>query len=312
MNHQEAAQILEISTEATPEDAKKAYRTLTKKYHPDINKEPGAEDKFKKINEAYQVFTSPEPEDQDFGFNPFQGFGGMDFGNATKRHSAQPTTLHAHISFKDSVFGVKHDLKFERQVKCKECNGQGRFKINNGCSKCHGQGQVTSRQGMSVFIQTCDQCRGKTTTEACKPCNSNGTLSADVSLTVTIPAGVQDNNVLRIQGMGNYVGSFGPMDQSTDVHLYVHVAPDNRFSIRNQDITSNLTISLLEAIQGTSKTVETLDGTATINIPPRSRHKEEICIRNLGISRQGNQQVILNVEYPKFTDNLTDLLSKEL
>src|SRR5574338_532710 len=163
MNLKEAYSILEIPSTASAEEAKKKYRELTKKYHPDINKEAGAEDKFKKINEAYSVVTGKGDVAQPQG-NPFDPFGGM---RQQKIRFHEVIELNTTLSFKDSVLGRKQDLKYNRKAKCPNCNGQGQYNLNNGCDKCSGRGQIVMQQGGMVMIQTCDKCYGRVQTQSC-------------------------------------------------------------------------------------------------------------------------------------------------
>jgi len=310
MNLKEAYSILEIPQGTPPEDAKKKYRELTKKYHPDINKDAGAEDKFKKINEAYQVVSSGKSNDRaeqpqwQQNQNPYNPFG---------RQAKQVSHIEARttVSFKDSVLGCKKELKFNRKTKCKDCNGEGEIAKNNGCEKCGGKGQVVTRQGFSVMIETCSKCYGRTQADACNTCNSEGTLEAEVTITVSIPGGIQNGNILRLGGMGNFAGHFGPIEQHSDVYLHLNVTPEKDLELQGNDVVTKLSISLLEALKGCHKPVKTILGTRDIQIKSKSKNKEEVIISHLGVNRQGNQRVILDIEYPENVDNLINILSEE-
>lgn len=316
MNLKEAYSILELSETASPDEAKKRYRDLTKKFHPDINKEPGAEDKFKKINEAYQVVSSGKGTDREEPswptHNPFSGFGGFNPFNQNqhKIHQTNHIPLNTTISFAESVLGCKKDLKFSRNIKCIPCNGNGNSVINNGCDKCGGKGKITKQQGNMVIVRTCDKCYGKTQTQPCTSCNSKGTLPTDVSITVSIPGGIENANVLRINQMGNYVTTYGPLDQHTDAHLHVSVTPEAGLKLDGMDVVSELEISLLEAITGGSKSINTILGSKDINIKPMSNNKDEILIPQLGVNKIGNHKVILKTKYPEDIDSLVAHLSK--
>lgn len=308
MNVKEAYSILEIPQTATPEEAKKKYRELTKKLHPDVNKEPGAEDKFKKINEAYQVISSGKSTDREdihwqssAGFNPFG-----------RQHIiySENIELHTTISFKESVLGCKQDLSFNRHAKCKECGGQGEVSIHNGCDKCGGQGRFIRRRGGMVFIQTCDKCMGRTQTESCTGCNGDGFVDAEASINVTIPAGVSDGNILRLGGMGHYVGNFGPLEQHTDAHLHITVRPEPGLSLVGKDVVSTLSISLLDALKGCVRDIKTINGMESVQVNPLSRNKEEIVLPGLGVSGGGNHRVVLDVQYPDNTKKLFEALEE--
>lgn len=315
MNLQEARNILEISDSATPEEAKKKYRELTKKLHPDVNKEPGAEDRFKKINEAYQVVSTGKSTDrEDIHSDPFRGnpFAGFGFNvQQTKYHHANNININTTISFKESVLGCKQDIKFNRNIKCNNCNGNGVANINNGCITCGGKGQIVTRQGNMISSRTCHKCHGVVKTESCKLCNSSGLQSAEVSINVTIPGGIQDGNILRLSGMGHFVHSVMGFDQHTDAHLYVRVIPQSNLKIDGEHVISTLELSLLEALVGANKKVDTILGEREIIIKPQTRNKDEIILSNLGVNGQGNHKVILDVKYPENINNIITILSNK-
>lgn len=313
MKLSEAYSILELPTTATPEEAKKKYRDLSKKYHPDINKEPGADDKFKKINIAYQCVSNgkgDEPEMPSSWGNPFSSvhFNRRPF---QKQIRATHVEIHTTISFKDSVFGTKLDLKFTRQGKCQDCDGLGQKTLNNGCSKCNGIGQITLQRGNMIFTATCDKCQGQVKYEKCISCKGEATTSNDVSVNVSIPGGIENNSILKMGSMGNFAGSQFGMDLYTDALLFINVTPEEGLTLINKDVVSTISISLLEALQGCNKEVNTVIGKQEINIKPKSRNKEEIIISNLGVDRLGNQRVILDVQYPDNIDKLIMSLYNE-
>jgi molecular chaperone DnaJ len=304
MNLAQARQILGIDQSASPEDAKRAYRNLAKTMHPDINKDPDSENKFKQINEAYNVFQKGEEEPPHFnhdGFNPFEQHIVRD---------ARNIDLHATISFKDSVFGCKQDVKFTRNAKCADCNGRGSQKINNGCQECGGQGKVHGRQGPMIFTRTCNKCLGRTESAKCSPCNGAGTVSTDTSIAVTVPGGIQDGNILRLNNMGNFAGSFMTLDQYTNADLHVSVTQEPDLHLDGTSVVSTIDLSLLEAIQGCTKSVKTVLGKQEIKISPLAKNKDEIIIPRLGVDRQGNQRVILNVNYPNDLSTLIEALKE--
>jgi molecular chaperone DnaJ len=225
MNLKDAYKTLGLNERATEEEVKKKYKELTRKYHPDVNKEEDADSKFKKINEAYQTIKNPPSiQEGNFGNNPFNGnpFNGNPFnGNPfTSNHFRQQRrdmpehiTLHTNISFQESVLGVKKNINYTRKVKCGSCDGHGEIKLDNGCTKCKGRGQISITRGSMVFIQTCDKCYGRTSVEDCKTCSSTGSLEADVNITVTIPGGVMDGNILRLANIGHFIGQFMGLEQ---------------------------------------------------------------------------------------------------
>lgn len=316
MNLSEAYSILELSPNATPDEVKKKYRELTKKYHPDVNKEPGAEDRFKKINEAHQVVQKGEdPQPQ------YHGGGGIniqDFFARRKRKAApEIIQLHAHISFKDSIFGCKRDFTYDRINKCDECEGQGVFQIHNGCNECGGRGVIIRQQGQMIIQQTCGKCRGKSAVEECKTCSGSGGVKGTRTITVTVPGGVSNGTVLRLESMGNFFevqnSIFGAGELCTDAFVHLHIKPSEFIcSIKQNDLHVPLNISLLDALRGCKKTVPTLEGNKEIEIPSKSKNGQQVIIPNLGVSRTGNQIVDINVDYPQDIDSLiSHLLNKE-
>lgn len=325
MNLQEAYQTLGLSNDASLEDAKKKYKELSRKYHPDVNKQPDAETNFKKINQAYDRIKKgdePEPQNfqqnpfnpfQNFSNNPFENFGFNPFSRNSNKRKYIPSNieLNTTISFKDSILGCKKDFTFNRKIKCNSCDGNGHLKLNNGCPKCNGKGQTTTVRGQMVFVQTCNQCHGKTSFEECKNCSSTGVLDSEATVSVTIPAGVVDGNILRLSGMGNYSGEFLGSSQNSDVHLYINVEQDPDFSIDGLDVISTLDISLLEALKGCNKTVKTVLGNKDIEIKPLSKNFDYVTIPNVGVRKKGNQKVILTVNYPDEVDDLINFLQNE-
>lgn len=310
MNLREAHSILELEQGADQEAAKKKFRELAKKFHPDVNRDPGAEDKFKQINEAYKVVStgqSTDREDVSFrqsGFNPFDPFNRQKSQFRAVTHVELQTT----ISFKDSILGCNQELKFNRQSKCTDCDGQGMRTLNNGCQQCGGVGTQTMRRGNMIFTQTCGKCYGHSQTENCNKCQSTGVLDVETSVSVNIPGGISNKTVLRMGGMGNFAGGIMGMDQYTDAHLHINVTPDDQLSLQGADVISNLEISLLEALRGSKKMVKTVLGDSQIEIKPMSRNKDEVILSQMGVNRMGNQRVILDVKYPKDVNNLIGVL----
>lgn len=325
MKLSEAYSILELSSNASPEEAKKKYRSLTKKYHPDLNKEPDAEDKFKKINEAYECVKSGKGNEPEYNssHNHQSWSMGIDLNDLFGQHRSQQhrirnesnIALKASISFKESVLGHKHNLSYKRKVKCESCDGSGSKLINNGCSECGGQGVIITRQGNMITQRACHKCHGRHQSENCAECKTNGFLEVETSISVNIPAGISNGQTLRLQHMGNYSGSvsnfMGMSDMYTDANLSVCVEDSNGMSIVGSDVISHLNISLYDALQGCSKNVITIDGEKSININCKSKNKDEVIIPKLGLNKVGNHRVILNVEYPENVEDLIKYLNKD-
>lgn len=309
MNLKEAYAALEIPEGSSETEAKKKFRELSKKLHPD-NKETGNEAAFKKINEAYQRIQKGEDDPV-----PMQGGGG--WGSHFRRQQVvelQNVEVSTTVSFKESVLGTKKDIKYQRQAKCQNCGGQGAIKLNNGCKKCGGKGQTVVRQGNMVAVTTCDQCYGRSNLEECKLCSGQGFLHTDVSVHVSVPAGILNGSTLRLQGMGNFAGAMfmGFGDQYTDAFLHITVTSEPGLTIEGRNVVSHLSISLLDALRGCERSVNTIYGRKTAKIKPGTRNKEEVIIPHCGVGGMGDQRVILDVQYPKDTDKLIGVLLDEV
>ena len=209
--------------------------------------------------------------------------------------------------------GCKKEIKYSRQAKCHDCNGQGEIRQNNGCKKCGGKGRITNQERGMVFIRDCPDCQGRANMTSCNACKGEGLAQADVSVHVTIPAGILDGNTLRLQGMGNYAGSMmGMIDQYTDVFCHVKVQSEPGLRIEGKCVVSTVTIPLLDALRGCDRTVKTIFGDRRIHIKPESRNREEVIIPHHGVGGMGDQKVMLDVEYPKDTTKLIGLLVDEV
>jgi molecular chaperone DnaJ len=321
VNYTEACKVLGISPdldrEEAGEEAKKKWKKLAAKLHPDVNKSPDAEEKFKKANEAYQLVSSDKQDGMDSfggnyssGLDPFSILRNMgNMGNQSPRMT-QNISSSIRITFAESVLGCQKEIKINRQVKCENCNGNGKYAINNGCDACGGHGITTRQQGNVTFTQTCGKCGGRTSVEACKSCNTKGVVQSEATLQVNIPGGVVNGNILNLQGTGNYAGSFGPMDQYTDTRLTVHVTSEPGLSLEGSDVINTVELSLQEALAGCSKIVNTIKGYKDITIKPKSRHNEEVIIPHLGVNGKGNQRVILDVKYPEDVSKLIEALNE--
>jgi molecular chaperone DnaJ len=315
MNLNQAYQLLNLSTTASDEEVKKAFKKAAAKLHPDVNKAPDAEKKFKEINEAYQIIQEKDNVGKSHPFGNvginlqdiFSHMGVNPFDRSNLRDT-DIINLNTTISFAESILGVKKEIKYTRQVKCQPCNGNGEINLSNGCKKCNGKGKIIQQQNNMILVQDCDQCRGRTKKSSCKTCNAEGTIEAEANIQVAIPGGVIDGNILNLSAMGNYQGNFGAMEQYTDTHLYIEVIPEPNLSLQGLDVITTLDLTLAEALAGCKKQVATIKGDLEVSVPSRSRHKEEIIIPSLGVNGKGNERVILEVKYPDDLDPLLSLL----
>jgi molecular chaperone DnaJ len=308
MNLEEAHSILELSKDATKADATKKFRELSKKFHPD-NKATGDEAKFKKLNEAHQTIQNPPQPQFHQGGMP-GGFPiNFNFGNMRQqkiRHVEQ-IQVGTDLTFKESILGCTKKIKYNRNVKCAKCEGEGTLS-DNGCVTCKGTGQTAFQRGQAIFVKTCDVCRGKRSTENCKECEGEGTLESEIELSVNIPGGVTSDIVMRLSGKGNFVAAMGPFDQYADAFLHLEVETDSELSFSNGLVIYKLSISLLDALRGCKKSVKTIMGDKEIEIKPLSKNKEELIIPHVGVNGVGSQKVIFDVEYPSDTKYLINAL----
>lgn len=327
MKKEEAYSALGLSSSASQDEAKKKFRELSKKLHPDVNKSASAVEDFKKINEAYDCIKN-EKFDDDYqrqgGFgdpfggiginlndliNNFNGFGGQR-NVRRRRQNFPPIETSIDLTFKEAVLGCKKELKFKRQTKCQPCDGQGGTPKDNGCTTCKGTGRVIQKNGNTIMTSTCNKCNGKTSFDDCKQCDGFGCRLADTTISVNVPAGVF-NNTLRLGGIGHFLGSNPFGDEHTDVYVHVHTEEDGKFRVEEGDLVYDLEIPLLEALEGCKKKVPTIDGEKEIDIPKLSRHMEEVVLPRMGIARMGSQRIKLDVQYPKDIEKILPSL-KEL
>jgi molecular chaperone DnaJ len=315
MKLSEAYTVLNLSPKATPEEAKKQYKKLAREFHPDVNKDAGAEAKFKKINEAYQVIESGEedivpPTNAWRGSNIWSSFVRDPFSGGRRQYYGGNIDVNITLSFKESAQGAKKELKYSRQVKCPHCHGSGDNPINNGCKTCKGLGQVASHRQNSILMSTCPDCRGRSKTQPCDDCGQNGVLDSEASVTVSIPSAVTNNSVLRLGGMGNFNGSLmGLQDTYTDVYVHINVDADPDMRLEGTDVVSDVRVSLLDALQGCDRKVKTIDGVKKISIVPGAKNKDEVVL-SVGDHSNVKHRVVVNVEYPEDIVKLIDVLKE--
>jgi len=290
MNKKEAYNILDIKYDATSDEIKKAYKKKVLEHHPDINKSDDSI--IKQINEAYQIVSTgkdTEPNTPYWNSRPQSPFTHIVNSNIA---------LNATISFKESVIGSKTDLKYNRKVKCGSCSGNGGIQQNNGCDRCGGNGMIVNQQGHSFSARTCDKCKGRVPVSPCHECKTEGSIMVETSVSVSIPGGIPNGGILRLGGMGNFAGSIFNTDQYTDVHLKINVIPIDGLTLDEMNVISKLDISLLEALEGCTKKINTIDGMKDIYVSPKTKNKDIVKMPKLGVNRQGDQQVIIDVKYP--------------
>jgi molecular chaperone DnaJ len=317
-------EILGVSRDADKEEIKQAYRRLARKYHPDVNKEPGAEERFKEINRAYEVLSEPEIRErynrfgeagvsgaaaagfQDMGDmggfadifeSIFSGFaGGM--GGPTQRRRSGPVRgddlrLDLKLDFREAVFGGEKEIRISHLETCEICSGSGAKPGTRPrtCSTCSGSGQVrrVTRTPFGSFTQvsTCPTCNatGMVIEDKCDSCDGKGTNQITKKLKITIPAGVDNGTRLRISQEGDAGQRGGPPG---DLYVYLFVNEDEEFHRDGINILSEIKVSYLQAILGCRLEVDTVDGPVELIIPPGTQPNTVMKLENRGVPRLGN------------------------
>lgn len=346
--------MLGIAKGASEDEIKKAYRQLAKKYHPDLNPgNQEAETKFKEVNEAYEVLSDSDKRarydqfghagvDPNFGGgtgggNPFQGgfdftdifdsfFGGFSGGsrrtnpNAPRRGSDAQCNLA--ISFEEAAKGCTKNVTYHQIETCSDCHGTGAAAGTSPktCGNCNGTGQVRINQrtpfGVVQSTQTCDRCHGtgKIIETPCKTCDGKGRVRRQKTVEVTIPAGIDDEQILNLGGKGNAGTNGGP---NGDLHIYISVRPHPIFERRGNDVWCEMPITFTQAALGADVTVPTLDGKVSYHVHEGTQPGDVFKLKGKGIQSlhgrgKGDQYVQVTVEVPKNLNKRQKELLSEL
>ncbi|GAV69132.1 DnaJ domain-containing protein/DnaJ_CXXCXGXG domain-containing protein/DnaJ_C domain-containing protein [Cephalotus follicularis] len=328
--------VLGVSRNASKSEIKSAYRKLARSYHPDVNKEPGAEQKFKDISNAYEVLSDDEKRSLydkygeaglkgagmgmgDFS-NPFDlfeslfenmgGMGGMGGrGSRSRAVDGQDEYYSLLLNFKEAVFGVEKEIEITRLESCGTCNGSGAKPGTKAskCSTCGGQGQVVSsaRTPLGVFqqVMTCSSCSG--TGEISTPCNTcsgDGRVRRTKRISLKVPAGVDSGSRLRVRSEGNAGRKGG---SPGDLFVIIEVIPDPVLKRDDTNILYTCKVSYIDAILGTTIKVPTVDGMVDLKIPAGTQPNTTLVMAKKGVpvlnknNIRGDQLVRVQVEIPK-------------
>ncbi|TYH28790.1 hypothetical protein ES288_A02G171900v1 [Gossypium darwinii] len=311
--------VLGVSRNASKSEIKSAYRKLARSYHPDVNKDPGAETKFKEISNAYEVLSDDEKRSLydkygeaglkgagmgvgDFS-NPFDLFeslfegmggmgsmGGMGMGGRSSRNRAvdgQDEYYSLVLNFKEAVFGVEKEIEITRLESCGTCNGSGAKPgtTPSKCTTCGGQGQVISsaRTPLGVFqqVMTCSSCGG--TGEISTPCNTcsgDGRVRRTKRISLKVPAGVDSGSRLRVRSEGN-AGRRG--GSAGDLFVVIEVIPDPVLKRDDTNILYTCKVSYIDAILGTTIKVPTVDGMVDLKIPAGTQPNTTLVMAKKGV-----------------------------
>lgn len=329
---------LGVGRDASADEIKSAYRKLAKKYHPDLNKgDEGAAQKFKEVNEAYQVLSDDQKRRQydtfgtadgnaggfggQGGFGGFEGFGGFGdifdniFGGGMRSRPANgpqrgsDIRVNMRLSFEDAAHGIKHDITITRLEQCDECSGTGAAKgtERRTCPTCNGTGQERVQQqtmfGSFVNVQPCRTCGGEGTIvdTPCEKCKGKGTIQRQRTITVNIPAGIDNGQILTMRGEGN-AGKRG--GSAGDLQIVVSVKPHKLFERLGNDLYLDMSITMMQAALGDEVEVPTLDGKVRYKIDAGTQPGTVFRLKNKGIqylnsNRVGDLYVRANVQIPK-------------
>ncbi|NLB99402.1 MAG: molecular chaperone DnaJ [Lactobacillales bacterium] len=336
-------EVLGVSKSASEDEIKKAYRKLSKKFHPDINKADDADQKFKEVTEAYEVLSDSQKRaayDQyghastDPNFGAGGGFGGGGFGgftggfddifdtffggggksrNANAPRQGADLQYRVHLKFEEAIFGKKETIRYSREEECVTCHGSGAKPGTEPrtCSKCHGAGAVQVERntpfGRVMTQAACDVCNGtgKEIISKCNDCHGSGHVESTHSVNVTIPAGVEDGQQLRLAGQGEVGRNGGPYG---DLYVVFAVEESDIFDRDGAEIFYVLPIPFVHAALGTEVEVPTVHGNVKLKIPAGTQTGTTFRLKGKGAPRlrgttNGDQHVKVTIVTPK---NLTD------
>lgn len=306
-------EVLGVPRGAEAAAIKDAFRKLAMQYHPDRNKAPGAEERFKEIAEAYAVLSDAKKRaEYDAGVSPENVFGGVDlesifrefgfgetifdrfFGGARRgpRRGAD-IEIEAVVPLERIARGGEETVRYRRIAPCSECKGSGARPGTQPrpCASCGGTGEKTStRREQGVYIRrlsTCPDCRGRGSVidKPCAACGGAGELEREESLALKIPPGAEDGLVLRVPGKG--YASPEPRGPAGDLLVIVRAAPDPRFERQGADLWRLQEIGAADAVLGTELKVPTLDGAIAVKVPPGTQPDSQLRLRGKGLPRFG-------------------------
>jgi molecular chaperone DnaJ len=340
-------EILGVKRDVSPDDLKKAFRHLARKYHPDLNKgSKEAEEKFKEINEAYQVLSDPQKKAQydqvgHAEFRPgdaasykppsyddlFRDFGLGDIFDAytggsrkTRRRAGADLRYDLEISQTDAFYGTKNSVSVPHQYECTSCHGTGAQPGSlRECPSCHGTGEIRSTRKAGGRLMTnvaqCADCggTGRIIEKACMTCHGSGILQKTRKIEITIPRGVEDGQFLRIAGEGEPGENQGPPG---DLYAVVHIRKHDRFERQGADLNTTAIVGLPTALLGGEISVPTITGSVLLKIPRGTQSHTLFRLRgqgmpNLNSDNRGDLLVKVIVKIPVNLTKQQEALMKE-
>ncbi len=326
-------EILEIERNADSGEIKKAYRKQALKYHPDRNQgDKEAEEKFKLVNEAYQVLSDETKRStydrygkegldsqgfshfSDMNYEDIMGdlgsifesvFGGGFGGSGRRSDQKYPLDQEEQVTleFNEAAFGCQKEITFRYKTPCKHCDGTGSEdkKVQN-CPDCNGKGQVYYRQGFMTYSQTCPSCggKGKIIKNKCSKCSAKGYEELKESMTIDIPEGVDNDNRIRVANKGN----IDQLGRRGDLYILIQVNEDEHFVRHNDDVYIEIPVFFTQIALGEKLEIPTLRGKTTLELPLGAKDKQQFIFKNEGIKnvhnhRMGSLIAQINIKYPK-------------
>lgn len=344
-------EVLGVPKTATEDEMKKAYRTMAKQYHPDLN--PGnkeAEAKFKEVNEAYAVLSDAEKrkvydqyghagvDGQGFGGFGGQGFdidlddllgsffgGGFGGGGRQRRSGPQRGAnlkYRMNLDFMEAAFGVEREISINKEDTCDACHGRGTRDGSepDKCSVCHGTGQVNQRQqtmfGAVMTSRPCPTCNGRGTTikDPCPSCGGHGRRQKSKSLMVKVPAGINEGEMLTARGEGEPGTLGGPYG---DLYIEVHIRPHPVFQRNGNNTFCEVPITFSQASLGAEIDIPTIDGNYAFHLKEGTQPGDSFTIRGKGIpvvnrtNQRGDHQFRVILEVPRHLNDAQKELLKQ-
>ncbi len=341
---QDYYELLGVARDASDTEIKKAFRQLARELHPDVSDAPDAEERFKKVVEAYEVLSKAETRQlydryghaglRSGGFNSTVDFGSISdlfsaffgdeiFGGAGGRRGARGADVVAQVEIEltEAAEGVRRRVDFEAAVMCERCGGDGAEPGStiSVCPTCGGAGRLqhVSRSLFGEFVrtQTCGTCGGdgRKIEQPCSECHGGGRTVQVRGLDVDIPAGIHDGQRIRLAGFG-HAGSIGA--RAGDAYVQVRVRPDPRFVREGDDIYSQVDLTITQAALGTTLTIPTLRGDHELTLEPGTQPGKVYVLRGQGMPslesfRRGDHRVLVNVVVPRrLSDEQRNLLQQ--
>lgn len=334
--------MLGVSRDASPDEIKRAYRKLARELHPDVNQDPGSQERFKEVTAAYEVLSDPEKRQMyDLGGDPLRASGGgfgatfdfsdlMDafFGGGQQRgprprmRRGQDALIRMQVDLAEAMFGGTREIQVDTAARCNACAGAGASPGTEPatCPMCKGRGEIQNVQrsflGQVMTSRPCPQCQGFGTTipHPCVECSGDGRVRTRANLTVTIPPGVDTGTRIQLAGQGE-VGPGG--GDPGDLFVEIVQQPHPVFERRGDDLICTVEVPMTAAALGTTMTLETLDGDETVDIKAGTQPGSVVTLRARGVPRlrgsgRGDLHVHLDVRTPTRLDVEQEQLVRQL